>query len=599
MANPQGVHNISEETWAGVMTVVAEEHVEGAYKKFYEDTTIGKHLDENADDIFKSDGIVTQVASEVGYITGTATLAAFTGLPPSTLAGTAAFGRYTEEYWASARDSSWKSIQSKYANGEISEEDYTSMSKIRSLSDEDWEYIKLQYEQGAISEENYATFESIREMPEEWTTSENRIKGMAYGGANAAWEALQWQVGGSLDDLVIKGWSRTANSVLRVGIDTTFNALDTPFRSLVDSVTSDRTFIESWEQQGGWTSVVTDVTVGLIGSVSGEVINAKKIEDNMIKLKIDSLDELPVSFWTDIPDPNNVVIEIDGHTYTYKDFCDLTKQDVTALLNSCAKNESWENEIWSKDKLRDTLHTIFDKYFEAEKIDEIIDDINIIPKDEWRNFVRGRDDININMKEGLNGFVDYYHNVYLPSDASQHTATHELFHRISELFDRKTTDGFGFIKKVSGIREFFTDGTNSDWANEVLTEYLTSKYTDGLLYDSLYDIDNVLLWSRIDEAISQSKFSEYGDVLLNGYVCNNTSQIREFFDQYAFPGAYDQFVKCLQTWWESSKDLDNIVSAIEMSVYEEKTILTAIENSVHEENTTTILWIIKSIFGLE
>ena len=199
----QGVQGVSEELWDGVMAFVAEEHVESAYKNFYENTTVGKYLDEKADSPFKSDGIVTQISSELGYIAGIAVTSAFTG-GPAAVAGTAAFGRYTGEYWANARDASWEGLKSKYEKGEISEEEYVAISQIRNLTDEQWANIELQHQQGSISDEDYETFKSIKEMPEEWTTSENRNKGMAYGGANAAWEALQWYVGGNLDDLAIR-----------------------------------------------------------------------------------------------------------------------------------------------------------------------------------------------------------------------------------------------------------------------------------------------------------------------------------------------------------------------------------------------------------
>lgn len=284
----------NEEYLKDVMEFVSEDHVDNAFNDFYENTVVGVRLDEMADSIFEHDGVACQIAEEVGYIAGIAVTGMAGTSVTVAVAGTAAFGKYTAEHWAESRDNSWQGIQQKYESGELSEEEYLQLVNIRSLSIEE---VTVLYEQGSITLEDYETIKQIIEMPEEWTTEENRQKGILYGAANAAWEAVQWAVGIGLDDLVIKGASKLTNSVVRVGIDTLFNGADPAYRALVDVTTSDRTFQEAWERQGGWTSVVTSVGVGLIGSVGGEVINANKVDDvfeekkQLVDIYLDNIEE--------------------------------------------------------------------------------------------------------------------------------------------------------------------------------------------------------------------------------------------------------------------------------------------------------------------
>lgn len=223
----EGKRGISEECWKGVMGFVAEDHVENVYTNFYKDTEAGKWLDEKANEPFKSTGVATEIVSGVGEVVGIAAVTALSGGTSAgamaAVAGATGFGKYTEEHWENARDE---------AGGE------------------------------------------------DWATENVRYNGMLYGAANGAWEAAQWYLGGKVNNLAIDGVSKVGNSAIRVGIDTAVNAFDTPFRTLVDAATSDKTIHEAWEKQGGWTSVLTNVGVGLLGSIGGEVfenISPKKV----------------------------------------------------------------------------------------------------------------------------------------------------------------------------------------------------------------------------------------------------------------------------------------------------------------------------------
>ena len=283
--------SMTAQMWKETMAFVAEDHVGNAFKDFYENTSVGKWLDEHAIDACKSDGIVTNISSGLGYVAGVivltvATLGAGTALTAgasglsfaATSAGIAAAagtGKYTQEAWGNARDSSWEGIQKLYQEGEITKDEFDTFVTIRNLTDDQWEEIENDYQAGKITEEEFEQIKQIREMPEDWKTFENGVKGLFYGAASGAWEGVQWYVGGKLGNWVLKGGSQLATSAIRVGADTAFNGFDTPFRTAITAITNGKTWDEAWKEQGGWQSVLTNIGVGLIGSVGGEVFDYK------------------------------------------------------------------------------------------------------------------------------------------------------------------------------------------------------------------------------------------------------------------------------------------------------------------------------------
>lgn len=62
--------SITGSMWKSVMGYVAEDHVGNAFESFYTNNVVAQWLDENAIDIFKSDGIGTNIMSGVGYVAG-------------------------------------------------------------------------------------------------------------------------------------------------------------------------------------------------------------------------------------------------------------------------------------------------------------------------------------------------------------------------------------------------------------------------------------------------------------------------------------------------------------------------------------------------
>jgi len=186
--------------------------------------------------VINENGIVNSVASGLGEVTTIGVVSALTGVPAWMIAGVEATGEYTSKAWNRMEET---------ASGE--------------------------------------------------TTTEKYNKGLAYGATNAVWEMAQWGSGIGLNKLTTVGGSKGAASAVRVGIDTLFNAADTPFRSVVASETFGTDFTEEFEKNGGWEGVLRDTAIGLIGSVGSEVsdtINTKKIITQKKQLVTDYLENI-------------------------------------------------------------------------------------------------------------------------------------------------------------------------------------------------------------------------------------------------------------------------------------------------------------------
>ena len=287
-----------EEIMEDTMSIVAEDYVQNIYDSFFEETAVGQWLDENAWEMCKSDGTITNIAAGVGYVAGIIILTVVTcgagsmaagGASAASAATTTSFastsaaiaaasgiGKGTQESWGKMRDASWEGVERLYEKGKITKEEYDNMYAIKYCTDEEWADVEKDYKSGVISKEKYEKMKEIREMPEDWKTAENYIKGLGFGVANGIWEGIQWYIGGKLAGWAIKG-HKVATVATRVGVDTAFNGLDTPFRTAVDAVTYGKTWDEAWEEQGGWQSVVSNIGIGFIGSAGGEVFDAIKL----------------------------------------------------------------------------------------------------------------------------------------------------------------------------------------------------------------------------------------------------------------------------------------------------------------------------------
>lgn len=203
------------------MTFVATEHVDNAYKDFYENNFIGQELDKRAYDPLKSTGVGYQLIKGVAYEGTMATIAAATGGGAVALAGIAGvtgYGRNSQEYWANARDN---------AEGD------------------------------------------------EWLTEKVFNEGNAYGAANGLWEAATHYVGGEMlvSQVPVIAESAVATATTRVVIDAGMNALDTPVKAAIDSAVTGEDFMTAFEERGGWGQMGVDALIGGVTSSIAEVIN--------------------------------------------------------------------------------------------------------------------------------------------------------------------------------------------------------------------------------------------------------------------------------------------------------------------------------------
>lgn len=302
IGNTDNWESITAGMWSNTMSFVAEDHVSNAYKDFYENNMIGQWLDKHAHDWFKSDGTVTGLVSGVTYVVGIIALSYFTfgiaglasggstaistgGLTAisSLIAGLTGAGEGTEYIWGQKRDSSMEGIERMLESGKISQEQYDSIIMIKQMTDEQWKEIEIDYINGNISKEQYELMCEIREIPDDWKNFENLISGVGYGVAVGAWESIQWYLGGKLT-----GWSIPGNqgltSATRVGIDSIFNAGDTPFRALIESLSTGEDINRTFENQGGIQSLLMNFGIGFLGSFGGEIYEAHKINQNYINM---------------------------------------------------------------------------------------------------------------------------------------------------------------------------------------------------------------------------------------------------------------------------------------------------------------------------
>ena len=291
----------TKQMWDSVMGFVAEDFVGSAYNEFYKNNVIGKWLDENAFDAFKSDGIISKVVQGVGFISGVvlstvatagvagvaigAGSAAAAGISAG-FAGAASFGNTTGEFWGDKRDEVWSGIKKAYDNGDISKELYDTYIYIS--NNKNLLQIEADYRAGKITEQEYELIKNMRDTLNLWKTPDNLINGIKYGIANGAWEGLQWYLGGA----VINNLSKAP---ARVALDSLFNAADTPTRALMENLITGKNFEQAWNEQGGWSSLITNLGIGFVGSFGGEFFNthdAAKVKNRILSKAIENSNNL-------------------------------------------------------------------------------------------------------------------------------------------------------------------------------------------------------------------------------------------------------------------------------------------------------------------
>ena len=280
--------------WKGTMGFVSKNYVDNFFADFYKKNAIGIWLDKNAYEPFKSNSQVMNVISGVGYVAGIVALTFLTAgvgdaaIAPGTIAsgfaGLAGIGTGTQDSWGRMRKESWENVKEMYKKGEISKEQYNTFVQIRNLSDSEWKMIEKDYKNKKISKEQFEQMKKIREMPNDWKTLKNGVKGIGAGLANGAWEGIQYYLGGKIAGWALKG-KPILTSGLRVGTDTLMGSLDTPYRSLINSLTFNESFKKEFDNQGGWKSVIMGAGIGLIASSGAEGLNLNKYFERNSSIK--------------------------------------------------------------------------------------------------------------------------------------------------------------------------------------------------------------------------------------------------------------------------------------------------------------------------
>lgn len=216
----------TKKAWKNTMSFVSNDYVGSSFNKFY-DSKLGKFIDKSAYKPFKHNGVVSNTVSGVTEVAGIALITALTGgiagigagtsasaATAAGISGMAGFGKYTGK--------AWNTLSKKDGNKKVT------LTKV--------------------------------------------LKSIGNGVLNGAWEGAQWFLGAKLGNLAVKG-SKAGTAALRIGINSSANAADTPFRALTDSLLTGKKFKDSWKKEGGLTSLLTNFGIGLIGSTFGEVLN--------------------------------------------------------------------------------------------------------------------------------------------------------------------------------------------------------------------------------------------------------------------------------------------------------------------------------------
>ena len=327
VSDPNRIEEMQQET----MAIVTKEPVNNFFKKFYK-TDAGKWLDKNAISVLKTRGVGYQAVEGLGYVGGVAVSSMI--IPGSSTGAFAAeafaattfvssYGKYTEGYWTNAKKSA--------------------------------------------------------KPGEEWKTEEVWSKGQEYGLGNAVWEATQAYAGAKLiPGLRIPGASEYKNVAARIGLDTIFNAFDTPYRATVDTIVKDGNapldlghWRQEFEKLGGWSSVGADVVIGAAGSAFGEYKTIKKIlyiDKGVKKLsqsgKLEGLDQGDISKLKDSLFRTLKRGDIEGKDIPYlskKYINELVKDEI--LLEHMNTSISFRN---SDDRIKKILFERFKKGCKCE-----------------------------------------------------------------------------------------------------------------------------------------------------------------------------------------------------------------------------------------
>ena len=113
-----------------------------------------------------------------------------------------------------------------------------------------------------------------------WNDGASTAEGLGYGAFNGLLEGVQFYVGGKINTFnVTKGTTaarKLANSTVRVVLDGADSAVEVPIYARLKSIYNGKSFQENWEKDGGWKAVGSAATVGSVASSISEANLSKK-----------------------------------------------------------------------------------------------------------------------------------------------------------------------------------------------------------------------------------------------------------------------------------------------------------------------------------
>lgn len=113
-----------------------------------------------------------------------------------------------------------------------------------------------------------------------WNDGASTAEGLGYGAFNGLLEGVQFYVGGKINTFnVTKGTTaarKLANSTVRVVLDGADSAVEVPIYARLKSIYNGKSFQENWEKDGGWKAVGSAAAVGSVASSISEANLSKK-----------------------------------------------------------------------------------------------------------------------------------------------------------------------------------------------------------------------------------------------------------------------------------------------------------------------------------
>lgn len=220
-----------------VKNFVQTEYVNNLFEDFYTNNFIGKYINDNAIDFVKSGSTVDQfiqTGAEVAGIIGISLLTA--GVGGAAAGGSAAIAGNTTGIMATTAGLSGFG----------------------------------------------------KEVEEAWNNGADTLAGIGAGAISGLWDGFQWWLGGNLAGQGLKA----------IGADVITAGVDMPLKSLIDSSSTGKDYLETFEANGGFQSILTSMTIAGLFSGFNE-FKSSRMNSNVSKLE-DGIDNSKQSHIEDI-----------------------------------------------------------------------------------------------------------------------------------------------------------------------------------------------------------------------------------------------------------------------------------------------------------